>query len=130
MFSRHVLSSPHGDTCMMMLKTDLRSLTHYRRPARKSTRRCAWLARLLEPCPLFLDARVFGFNGVREGQCLCQPIEQEGLHGGKSDNHEVGRPRPIDAPGIQQERFAMRDVRATWVCHKALWNRHRCNDGS
>jgi len=32
---------------MMMLKTDTRILTQYRRPARKRTRRWAWPARLL-----------------------------------------------------------------------------------
>src|SRR5215510_592446 len=73
---------------------------------------------------------VLGFNVVREGQGLFPPIEKEGLQGGKSDNHEVGRPRPIHAPGIQQERCAIIDVRAQWVCHKAPWNRHRCKDGS
>jgi hypothetical protein len=73
---------------------------------------------------------VLGFNVVREGPCLFKPIENEGLQGGKRDNNEVGRPRPIYAPGIQQERFEIIDVRAQWVCHKAPWNRHRCKDGS
>jgi len=49
---------------MMMLKTDTRIRKQDRRPARKSTRRCAWPARLLEPCPLFLDA-----GGLRLHPC-------------------------------------------------------------
>jgi len=50
---------------------------------------------------------VWGFNVVRAGPCLFQPMENEGLQGGKRDHHEGGRPRPLHAPGIPQARFAM-----------------------
>jgi hypothetical protein len=38
-----------------------------------------------------------------EVQYLFKAIEKEGLQGGKGDNNEVGRPRQIHDPGIQQE---------------------------
>ena len=52
---------------------------------------------------LFLDAGVFGSNGVREVLCFFQAMAQEGLQGGKGDTHAVEQPPHIHAPGIQQE---------------------------
>src|SRR5262249_41038257 len=34
---------------------------------------------------------------------LCKTIEKEGLQGDKGNNNEIGRPRHIHDPGIQQE---------------------------
>jgi hypothetical protein len=52
---------------------------------------------------LLLDSGVLGSNAAREVRCLFKAIEKYGLRGGKDDNNEVGRPRQIHDPGIQQE---------------------------